>query len=93
MGANLNLARGELELIKIIHPRQPNTFVEDDDSHRDTQTWNISREEERASIVIPDHEWPVTVRDEFQLDEYEDLLHPGNHKTVLRVLVSTTTDG
>ena len=88
MGENLNVARSEFSAIDRLQA-EPNDQEQNQANQQQQQPppptgtgkLNMPNGLPESEIIIPEHKWPVTVRDE----EFEPLVHSGDEKTVLMV--------
>ena len=54
-----------------------------DDPWGHRQGGKLNYPDGQPEVTIPEHKWPITLRDE--LDNYEPLIHTGDQKTVIQV--------
>lgn len=95
MGENLNVARSEFNAVARHgspvnnHNNNPKAEAQRglnkgaNQEGKGTGVLNMPFGVPDDQIEIPEHKWPVTVRDE--VDDYEDLLHTGDMQTILKV--------
>lgn len=80
LGENFNVARSEFNVIGGGAGKPHETSRE---LGKGVGVLNMPYGVPDDEIVIPEHKWPVTVRDE--VDDYEELVHSGDGKTVMMV--------
>lgn len=73
LGQNLNLARLQPDIKSIMEDTSSLTRRDTDE----TRTLAVD------DIAVPEGKWPVTTRDEE--DDFETIIHPGDHQTEMRV--------
>ena len=85
LGRNLNIARLEPDTVAAMSPKSNNNNNNNDNNQNQPPQREMKQQELSAAgaIPIPQGQWPVTLRDE--LEDFENLVHVGDHQTIMQV--------